>query len=165
MKDEICKWVEMKTKVRRKLNKTERLLFVVPLVALFAPAVSYFRGDGLDRKLRAMAGPYAVDCGVLNGDEENEFEAKAETMDFCADAAHNQGKPLYMRQNVLLDGVRGSLGYVRTPEGKLYSIYYNAPRWIPFYIKGDLRPFKPSEPTKHHSGKVNLRKTRYWLLY
>ena len=134
------------------------------MLLIFFPVFHVSREDRLDRKLRAMAGPNAVDCGTLQGNEGDSFDAKANAMETCTDRAHDASKPFTMRQNTLLDGVEGAMGFVRTPGGHLYSVYWNAPRWLPFSIESETRSFEPGEAPKPSPRRGNTQSTRYWLL-
>jgi hypothetical protein len=124
------------------------------------------RGDGLDKKLRSMAGPNAIDCGTLTGNEksEQEYHRKGDLVEACANQAHDVGKPFYMRQWVHMDGIKTTVGTVRTPDGRLYSIIYGVPRGFPFFIPtaANIQPLKLTEPKR--SSKRGRKRTRYWLL-
>jgi len=97
------------------------------------------------------------------------YARKGDSMEACADQAHNAGKPFYMRQWVHMDGIKTTVGYVRTPEGKLFTIVYGVPKGVPFFIDNfsSVSPLKPGEPIKPRPGnkyKHNFQKNRYWLL-
>ena len=159
----------VKTLRTMRLNRREVILLASLLLCLVVPTAYYLRGDGLDQKLRSMAGPGATDCGTITGNEESqkEYDHKGDLMEACADQAHNAGKPFYMRQWVHMDGIKTTVGYVRTPEGKLYSIVYGLPTGIPFFISraANIGSLEPGEPVKPRPGSKHVfKKTRYWLL-
>ena len=128
------------------------------VICIFVAALlrNVYRGDALDRTLISLSGPTAVDCGRLRGDEGDKFEAKAEAMDACIDAAYDAGKPFRVRQDALLDNVSGSMGIVGTSDGKVHCYYYDPNKW---YL------FRPVKEEPFQIPQRSPRGPRYWLLY
>ena len=147
-----------------KWKRRESLLFAAPLLLLVIP---FFSSDALDRKLRALAGPDAVNCGVVSeSDAGPNYDIKGDAMDVCADAAYNSGRPFYMKQWVHMDGIKTTIGIVHTPEGKVLNIVYGVPRAVPFFIGWAAETYKvnPEELIVRRKGQAEGPKKRYWLL-
>lgn len=140
----------------KKWTRQEKWLLLVPLLCLMLPLVMWsYRSDTLDRKLRALAGQGAVNCGVLHGNERERFETIAESIDACCTQANQRQKPFFARQNVLLDGVEGASGVVRTPDGRMLFVYCSRPSSPVFF--GYVEPLKVPKP--FHGNPPQ------WLLY
>lgn len=154
----------------KRLNRREKWLIGAPLLGLMVPAAVFLRGDGLDRKLRALAGPGAIDCGAVYGSEtEKGYEAKGDQMEACADSAYDSGRPFYMREWIHMDGIKATIGTYGRPGKKTYHTTTMMPAGFPIFIRmyrddspnGNL--FVPHESRKPKHFKGPFQKRRYWL--
>ena len=108
-------------------QKRRKILFICWSVLVFVLFTGQFIYDPLDVRLRYGAGPGAVNCGTLGGRDESaaSYNRRAESINACASAAYVAHRPFLLRQDSLLDGVRGSIGAYGTADGRIQYFHYN----------------------------------------
>lgn len=120
---------------RFKLTTKEKFLFLTPFIVLAWPLISYFRQDSLDRTMRQLAGPNAIDCGESFAQTDRYPVLKRSVQAFEA------RKPFFLRDNNTVPP--GSAGLVMTPQGKVYFLSYTRGAW---FSKSTLKVSQGEQP-------------------
>ena len=113
---------------RRPWTRGEKLLLLVPglFLILILPAF-FLRGDGLDRKMRQMAGPGAVDCGTVDSTQAPITSAAMTKLDACAIVAYRAHRAFYGRLDEASYDFDASSGVVVTARGERFELYTENP--------------------------------------
>lgn len=114
----------------------------LPLMLLAWLGFNYFSRDELDVQLRALAGPNAIDCGVMA-----RGVVDASIVQNCAVQAFDKKQPFFYRAALtpIPNQVARSLGTVMTPKNEMFLLSSQEATWDNWLgtVTGKVQLFNP----------------------